>query len=94
MADQELEVSTLLTNLVTSLTGAAEALSREMNKEPWTAQPAIYVIPKMDVEVRLSLSYSESKMKGFLHKTSNEKSSDILSTLSLSVVAIPRSPKA
>lgn len=88
-AESELEISQLLSKLVEAFTKAAATLEKEM-ANPNRRDPFVYVIPKMDLEVNLALSFSESTLKGFFKKSGSEKSSEVLSKLSMSVVSIPR----
>lgn len=89
--DSELEISALLKTLVTAFTDAAAALHVQMSK-PARTEPYVYVMPKMELELKLSLSYSENTLKGFFKKSGTEKTSEVMSMISLEVVAVPRAP--
>ena len=89
LVDSAFDIDLLLGGLTKSLRTAAEELSKSF-EENW-AEPYIYRIPRMQVSVKLSLSYSQGKIKGILMwKNTTTQEQSLVSTLDLEMVAVPR----
>lgn len=91
MSDIEsaLDVGSLLDELVTSFTEAAGRLQRTMDAKDWN-EAFVYRMPRMSLEIKVSLSYSDKKLKGIFRKSARETESGMLSTIGIDVVAVPR----
>lgn len=88
--DSLVDIDTLLQGLVGSLRTAAGTLATSFGKD-WN-EPYVYRIPRMQISVKLGLTYSKGKTKGLLiwKRTTTEEQS-VLSTIDLELVAVPRS---
>ena len=83
------DVEEILTGFTRSLTAAAEDLHQRFRET--SNLPFEYTIPSMKVNLNLSLSYSQGKVKGFIfNKTQASDSQELGSTLELNIKAIPR----
>jgi hypothetical protein len=88
LVDCAFDIDLLLTSLTKSLRTAAEALSNSFGKD-WK-EPYVYRIPRMQVSVKLSLSYSQGKVKGILMwKNTTTQEQSLVSTLDLEMIAVP-----
>jgi hypothetical protein len=52
--------------------------------------PFIYHMPKMHISMRLALTHSDGRVKGFFKKKSSKTEQEVVSTLEMAVVAVPR----
>ncbi|MGE3510591.1 MAG: hypothetical protein AB7N65_17095 [Vicinamibacterales bacterium] len=86
------DIEDLLTQMNESFTKAALGLRKEFDKPEWADSPYVYHMPKMSIEVRLVLSHSDGKVKGFFRKESSEERQEVTSTVTIDVVAVPRLP--
>lgn len=86
------DIEDLLIQLNDSFTSAALQLRTTFAKPEWADSPFVYHMPKMSIAVRLVLSHSDGKVKGFFRKESTEVQQEISSTVAIDVVAVPRLP--
>jgi hypothetical protein len=90
LVDSAFDIDALLAGLTKSLQTAAQKLSDSFRKDKEWNEPYIYQIPRMQVSVKLSLSYSQGKVKGLLSQHSTSEEQSLVSTLDLDIVAVPR----
>lgn len=94
-SEQIIELESMLVQFTRALTSAVESLDDAFEHRPGLKErPVIYQIPRMSVSVKLSLTVSEGKVKGFLSKTTEGTSQEFLSTINLDMVAVPRPAEA
>lgn len=91
-SEQIIDLESMLVQVTRALTAAVEALDDAFEGRPALIErQVVYQIPRMSVSVRLSLTVSEGKIKGFLvNKSSQEISQEVLSTINLEFAAVPR----
>ena len=90
LVDSAFDLDLLLSKLTESLRKAAGDLSKSFDEKGWE-EPYVYRIPRMQVSVKLSLSYSQDKVKGILiWKNTTAQEQSLVSTLDLEMVAVPR----
>jgi len=75
-----------------SFTKAVLELHRTFESKEWVDLPFVYHMPKMNVSMRLSLSYSKGKVKGVFRKVRSQEEQELISTINVEVVAVPRAP--
>ena len=96
MANQKPEtvfnIETLFTDINRSFLTAAQQLQETLETEEWLDSPYIYHMPKMHLSMRLSLSHSDGKVKGFFSKRSTQKEESVTSLIEVDVVSMPRQP--
>lgn len=85
------DISDLFTQLNQAFTTAAVQLKRTFDTPDWADSPFVYHMPKMHLSMRLVLSHSDGKVKGFFNKESSETQQEVTSTVEIDVVAVPRS---
>jgi hypothetical protein len=85
------DIADLFTQLNDAFTTAAIGLKKTFEKGEWADSPFVYHMPKMHLSMRLVLSHSDGKVKGFFHKESTETQQEVTSTVEIDVVAVPRS---
>jgi len=69
---------------------AALELRSWQSSGPPADLPYAYHMPKMHVSMRVSLSYSSGKVKGVFRKSQTGTEQELVSTLELDVLAVPR----
>ena len=85
------DIADLFTQLNDAFTTAAAELRKTFDNNPdWVDSPFVYHMPKMHLSMRLVLSHSDGKVKGFFNKESTETQQEITSTVEIDVVAVPR----
>jgi hypothetical protein len=84
------DISDLFTQLNNAFTTAAVNLKETFKADEWKDSPFVYHMPKMHLSMRLVLSHSDGKVKGFFHKESTETQQEVTSTVEIDVVAVPR----
>ena len=84
------DLDELLRELTAAFANAAAGLDSVMASDAWAASPLVYRIPQAEITVRVGLSYSNRKLKGFFSKREASEKHDVLSTVRLSIVAVPR----
>ena len=72
------------------ITAAANLHEVFETDDKWKQSPFIYHMPKMHVSMRLALSHSDGKVKGFFKKKTSKNEESVVSTLDIDVVAVPR----
>lgn len=79
-----------LEDLLRDFTTSFAAAAKELHSTQQTSDlPFIYHMPKMSVEVELSLSYSKERVKGYFSKTRSEDEQEMVSKIKIDVVAVP-----
>ncbi len=91
VTENEMRVDQLLTRMTEACAKSAVQLQQQMTTTA-NALPHHYTIPKMSIELKLSMSYSQGVVKGFFTKRSSETEASSLSTISLDIVAVPKQP--
>lgn len=92
-AESVFDVEKILQKFNLAFLNAATDLRQTFEKPEWRDAPYIYSMPKMHVSMRVSLSYREGKVKAFFFKRSEEsKENELVSTIDVDIVAVPRSP--
>lgn len=91
-AETEIQISDLLKKMTKACTDSAQELHQAMKPDQWSdAIPYVYTMPRMQMSVKMALSYSESKVKGILFwKTQSGTQADTLSEIKVELVAVPR----
>ena len=84
------DIENLFTQLNESFTNAAIGLRDTFSKPEWRDSPFVYHMPRMHISMRMVLSHSDGKVKGFFHKESSQDEQEIASTVEIDVVAVPR----
>lgn len=84
------DIERLFADINRSFTQAAMELRRTFDTDEWSDSPYVYHMPKMHLSMRLALSHSDGKVKGFFRKTSNKREEVLSSTIEVDVVAVPR----
>jgi hypothetical protein len=82
-------IEDLLTRFTESFTAAAIRLRTTMQGEDWVKVPYVYHMPSMSLEIRLALTYSENKVKGFFTKTSASNEQQVTSVIKIDLVSVP-----
>jgi hypothetical protein len=85
-ANASFDVAELLTGFVNALNKANDALQADNLK---STAPVIYAIPKMSVEVKLTVGYQSGKVTGWIKKTDSSSNQEVISSLALDLVAVP-----
>ena len=88
------EMDKLFDELVKSFTDSAVALRNTFAQSPWPDMPFVYHMPKMRLSMRLVLSHTDGRIKGVFGKRKTEDAQELVSTVEIEVVAVPRSPTA
>ena len=84
-------IDELLKDINLAFLSATQALQDAQGTAEWKG-PVMYCMPKMQLTIQLSLTYSENKVKGILwSKTSTASEQHVLSTIQVELVAVPRS---
>lgn len=84
-------IETLFVDINKAFITAAANLRDEFDTgDRWKDSPYIYHMPKMHVSMRLALSHSDGTVKGFFRKKSSKSEEEVVSTLEIDVVAVPR----
>ncbi len=84
-------IETLFVDLNRAFLSAAENLRDEFDtNDKWKESPFIYHMPKMHISMRLALTHSDGHVKGFFKKKSSKTEQEVISTLEMDVVAVPR----
>ncbi|MCG8512207.1 MAG: hypothetical protein MI741_23565 [Rhodospirillales bacterium] len=91
MTENEIQIDRLLQNMVSACTSAAVDLHEQMRRAP-ADMPQQYVIPRMRVELKMQMSYSEGRVKGFFSKNKTESEASSMSLIELDIVSVPRLP--
>jgi len=87
------DIADLFTQLNDAFTTAAVELRRTFQGPDWADSPFVYHMPKMHLSMRLVLSHSDGKVKGFFfNKESTQTQQEITSSVEIDVVAVPRLP--
>ena len=90
-ADRMFDLETLLNGFTDSFANAAVKLGEKFQDESWN-QDFVYHMPRMNLSVEMSLTYSSSKVKGVLFsKKSQDEASSVNSRVEIEVLAVPRS---
>jgi hypothetical protein len=84
------DMDQLILQLNDSFTTAAVALRNTFAGSEWADSPFVYHMPKMKLSMRLSLSHSDGRVKGFFRKQSTKDDQELVSTVEIEVVAVPR----
>jgi hypothetical protein len=89
------DMADILKQLNTAFTTAAVELRKTFDSGDWEDSPFVYHMPKMHISMRMVLSHSDGKVKGwFWNKESKENTRELASTVEIDLVAVPRlSPK-
>jgi hypothetical protein len=85
------DIADLFTQLNEAFTTSAVKLRETFAQPEWADSPFVYHMPKMHLSMRLVLSHSDGKVKGFFNKESTETQQEVTSTVEIDVVAVPRS---
>jgi hypothetical protein len=87
------DIDQLFSQLNESFVSAAAQLRKTFDEKPeWKDSPFVYHMPKMHISMKLELSYSNGKVKGLFGLGGSESaSSQVVSTIDVDVVAVPRS---
>lgn len=84
------DIESLFSEINSSFTNAALKLQKTFNDDPeWKGSPFVYHMPKMHLSMRLALTHSDGKVKGFFQKSKTEREEQIVSTIDVEVVAVP-----
>jgi len=91
-AETEIQINELLRKMTRACTDSARELHRAMRPENWEGDmPMVYTMPRMELSLKMALSYSESKVKGILlWKSQDTKAASALSEIKVELVAVPR----
>jgi hypothetical protein len=84
------DIDQLFAELNRSFVGAALDLKRTFEGDEWKDSPFVYHMPKMHLSMKLELSHSNGRVKGVFTKTTETRESQVLSTIDIDVVAVPR----
>lgn len=86
------EIRHLLDEITEAFADAAAALRDDFAEGgPYAGSPFVYHMPRMTCEIRLSLSYSEGKVTGMFSRSSSDHEQELVSTIKIDVVAMPKS---
>ena len=85
------DIESLFTQINDSFTTAAIQLKDTFQRPEWQDSPFVYHMPKMHLSMRLVLSHSDGKVKGFFHKESSQNEQELTSIVEIDIVAVPRS---
>lgn len=80
----------LLISFVKSLSKAALEVDKTFDTGEFKSLPMKYTIPKMSIDMKLSLMVEKGAIKGVFRKRKSSSSQELLSTVSVDVVAIPK----
>lgn len=84
-------IESLFVDINQSFIKAAENLRDKFETdESWKGSPYVYHMPKMHLSMRLALSHSDGKVKGFFRKRTSKTEEEVISTLEIDVIAVPR----
>lgn len=81
----------LFEQLNRSFLQAARSLEREQQGIEWRDSPMVYHMPQMRLSMKLSLTHSDGRVKGVFTKVRTETEQELASTISIDVVAVPKS---
>jgi hypothetical protein len=85
-------IESLLSQITSAMATASEQLRKEFTSGSMSEAPYMYQLPRMSCQIKLSLSYTKEGVKGsFFKKTKTAEEQEIVSTIELEVVAVPRS---
>lgn len=90
MAEMVFSIDTLLTQITKAMSNASAQLLEESATGTMRHAPFIYHMPKMTCQVKLSLSYTKEGVKGVFKRSRTAEEHEIVSTIELEVVAVPR----
>jgi hypothetical protein len=83
------DLEKLLGQVTDAFTQSALRLRQESERDPWRQLPYVYHMPKMSVQIQLSLSHSDGRVKGVFSKTRTSQEQQLSSTIQIDVVAVP-----
>ncbi len=83
-------IESLLTQITRAMATASNQLRAEFTSGTMKDAPYMYHLPKMSCQIKLSLSYTKQGINGFFKKTKTAEEQEIVSTIELEVVAVPR----
>ena len=84
-------IDALLAQITKAMSTASAQLLAEFTSGTMRDAPYMYHLPKMSCQIKLSLSYTKEGVKGVFKKTRTAEEQEIISTIELEVVAVPRS---
>ncbi|MEM6815996.1 MAG: hypothetical protein AAF600_16690 [Bacteroidota bacterium] len=96
MSDQKGELSFDLTTILRKVTESVVQAAQQLHNEYYNEDselinsPHIYVIPSSKVSLKLTIGYSNGKVKGVFKKTQSTSSQELVSTVDLEIVSTPR----
>jgi hypothetical protein len=88
--DMVFDLEKFISAATSSFTNAAAELRETFETDEWKDSPYIYHMPKMSLNVNVSLSYSNGKVKGFFSKSNSSEEQTLASAISIDVVSVPR----
>lgn len=83
------DIEALFVQLNRSFTAAALDLRKSFESPEWRESAFVYHMPSMHLSMRLALTHSDGKVKGWFTKKSTETEQEVTSTIELDVVAVP-----
>ena len=90
--EQSFDLSNVLQKVTDSVTTASKQLHDKFysNNGELKDYPYVYTIPSTRVTLKLTIGYSNGKIKGVFKKNTTSSSQEIVSTVDLEIVATPR----
>ena len=86
------DIEVLFSDINRSFLTAAGDLQEIFESDEWAESPYVYHMPKMHLSMRLALSHSDGKVKGWFTKRSSKIEESVTSLIEVDVVAMPRQP--
>jgi hypothetical protein len=97
MADNKGEQSFDLNSILQKVTDSVIIASKQLHDKFYDDNgelkdyPYVYTIPSTKVTLKLTIGYSNGKIKGVFKKNTTSSSQEMVSTVDLEIVSIPRS---
>jgi hypothetical protein len=87
------DMADIFRQLNAAFTTSAVELRKTFETQDWADSPFVYHMPKMHLSMRMVLSHSDGRVKGwFWNKESKQATEELASTVEIDVVAVPRLP--
>lgn len=84
----------LLIAFVNALSEASLAIDKKFEEDRYSKLPVKYAIPKMSIDMRLTLGVEKGGViKGFFKNRSTSNSQELVSSIKMEIVAVPKLEK-
>lgn len=88
--DNIFDLEEMLDNFLTSMATASMNMQKVLADKKYDDLPMTYTIPEMELNIKLVLSYSDSKIKGLFRKTKSEENQEVMSQITVKLAAVPK----